>query len=180
MEREILERLCPGKRIIFNRNGKDVKISVMAKRIASLIHLWNNKYYPIVILVDLEDRKITNQQMAQQLEDCLIKEGIRSKELIIGVADQMTENWIIADWERLTGNIKGKPANTDGNNGSTVIKKIKGRSYGKRKTTDGVKLFLAARPEVMYANSPSYRAFVDQLTDIECPHLRFLKKEPLE
>jgi len=86
----------------------------------------------------------------------------------------MIENWIIADWESFAGE-KGKPIEIEGTNGAAQIKKVKG-SYGK--TTDGVKFFLEARQECIYANSPSYKYFIDQLDDIDCQYLKFEKEIP--
>jgi len=164
-ERNIVQTICPGKPIRrTDLNGKNVSLEAMSKRIASLIRLLNNRNYPIIILVDKEDRNMSNTTMCAELKRLIIEQGIDDIELKIGVADRMIENWIIADWKKITADIP-KPENTDGLRGSAKLRELLG-SYGK--TTDGVEMFLNADPSIIYQNSPSYRFFIDQLKDIEC------------
>ncbi|MBS1522432.1 MAG: DUF4276 family protein [Bacteroidetes bacterium] len=164
-ERNIVQQICPGKPIRrTDLNGKNVSIEAIAKKIASLIRLLNNRHYPIIILVDKEDRNMSNEEMCQKLRQLIIEEGINDIELKIGVADRMIENWILADWGKITQNA-AKPENTDGLKGSSRLKELLG-SYGK--TTDGVDMFINADPSIIYQNSPSFRLFADQLKDIEC------------
>jgi hypothetical protein len=172
-ELKIIQRLCPGKPVSrTDLNGKDVTLKAIAKRIASLIKLFGDRHYPIVILIDKEQRDIAFNEMAKQIGDELRNEHkLTNQDLRIGVADRMIENWIIADWETFAGEMES-PKNMEGTNGTAEIKRIKG-SYGK--TTDGVKLFLQARQEKIYENSPSYKHFINQLVDIDCHHLKFDK-----
>jgi len=164
-ERNIIQAICPGQPIRrTDLNGKNVSLEAMSNRIASLIRLLNNRNYPIVILVDKEDRNILSETMCEELRRLIIAQGINDIELKIGVADRMIENWILADWEKLTQEIP-KPESTDGLRGSSKIKELLG-FYGK--TTDGVDMFLNADSSVIYQNSPSYRCFVDQVKDLDC------------
>lgn len=172
-ELKIIQQLCPGRPIKrTDCNGKNVTINAIAKKIAWHIRILGNKYYPIVILVDKEDRNISFEDMVEQIRTELQNEGIVDQDLRIGVADRMIENWIIADWEQINGSINNKPHNTDGSNGTSVLKKVK-KSYDK--TTDGVDFFVAARQTVIYQNSASYRHFIDQLEDFICHYLDFEK-----
>ena len=151
-------------------NGKSVTLEAMSKKIASAIRILGNRHYPIIILVDKEQREIEFNTMAEQIKTILQEiYNITDQDLRIGVADRMIENWIIADWETFAGEEK-KPNDIEGTNGTAQIKKIKG-SYGK--TTDGVKMFLEARQEIIYENSPSYKYFIDQLEDVDCQYLKF-------
>lgn len=170
-EKRLIQELCPGQPVRrTDLNGKSVEIPAIANKIASLIRLLGNRYYPIVILVDKEERNVTFEEMVNQIRQSLINCGITDQEVRIGVADMMIENWIIADWESLNGSSSGMPSNSEGINGSGIIKKIKG---GYHKTTDGVDLFKAARPSIIYRNSPSYKYFIDQLVGINCRYLNF-------
>lgn len=172
-ELKIVQFLCPGQPVKrTDCNGKDVKIPIIAKRIATHIRILSNRHYPIIVLVDKENREISNEEMASQIRQCLKSEGIENQDIRIGVADRMIENWIIADWESLTDNNKLKPSTTDGCNGAALIKKVKS-SYDK--TTDGVELFKMTRQSVLYTKSASYKYFIDQLSGIECPYLTFEK-----
>lgn len=172
-ELKIVQRICPGspiKRI--DCNGKDVTINAIAKKIASHIRLLGNKYYPIVILVDKERRNIGFEDMAAAIRNALEEQGITDQDLRIGVADRMLENWIIADWQTLGGPPNAKPSSTDVCHGESHIKKLK-KTYDK--TTDGVEFFMAARQEEIYRNSPSYKYFMDQLADLKCSYMDFIK-----
>lgn len=174
-ELKIVQNICPGRPVKrTDLNGKNVAINAIAKKIAWHIRLMGNRYYPIIILVDREERNISFQEMASQIRLGLENEGIISQDLRIGVADRMIENWIIADWEQLNGTLENKPDKTDGCNGTSSIKKIK-LTYDK--TTDGVNYFISARQPAIYRNSPSYRHFIDQLEGISCNYLNFIKNE---
>ena len=81
----------------------------------------------------------------------------------------MIENWIIADYE-LIGELTSKPNDTDGCNGSSVIKKEVG-SYSK--VIDGVQLLQEKNKSVVYNNSKSYRSFINLLNGIDCDYLDF-------
>jgi len=175
-EKMIIQQICPGNPIRrIDLNGKCVTIEAMAKKIASLIRLLGDRNYPIIILVDKEDRNISFQDMAIQLKAYLETEGIINKDIRIGVADRMIENWIIADWNSLGVQVV-KPDNTDGINGASTIKKVMG-AYDK--TTDGVDFFINARVENLYEASESYKYFVDQLFDIRCGYLAPLTQTQL-
>ncbi|MBL7846152.1 MAG: hypothetical protein JNL40_01695 [Cyclobacteriaceae bacterium] len=172
MEKEIIQRLCPGRPISrTDLNGKSVTIEAICKKVATFVRMWGNRYYPIIVLVDKEARNMNFDEMAEALRECLFAQGLHGQDIRVGVANRMIENWILADWETLAGGRK-KPVVTEGVNGTSVIRSLKG-SYGK--TTDGVEFFLNARQEIMYENSESYRHFVNQLDGIDCPYLDFRK-----
>jgi len=59
-ELKIVQNICPGQPIKrTDLNGKSVTIVAMAKKIAWHIRLLGNRYYPIIILVDKEEREIS-------------------------------------------------------------------------------------------------------------------------
>ena len=118
-----------------------------------------------MILVDKEQRDISFEQMSNQ-----ILQGINDLDIRVGVADRMIENWILADWEALTGSTLNEPENPDNGSGSNTIRKVKG-SYDK--TTVGVEYFLKVRQQVAYKKSHSYKHFIDNLNGIPCDYLTF-------
>lgn len=169
-EKLILQQICPGCRVSrTDLNGKSVSIEAIAKKIASLIRLLNNRHYPIIILIDKEERDETVGAIIEKLETNIKGNGVVNQDLRIGVADRMIENWIISDWNCLNVGAEKKPSLTEGVNGSSIIKKIKG-NYGK--TTDGVELFLSANPKEIYKNSESFRLFADRLEGVDCKYLK--------
>lgn len=170
-EMRIVQEICPNKPVRrLDLNGKDVTIAAMAKKISILIRALSNRHYPIIILVDKEKRNVTFEDMANQLGQALIGEGVINQDIRIGVADRMIENWILADWEQLAGSLQDIPDNTDKIHGAGIIKTVKG-SY--HKTTDGIRLFRNARPPIMYKRSASFRYFIDKIVELPCEYLAF-------
>lgn len=96
-EQGLIGAICSGHPIQrTNLNGKNVTIDAIAKKISSMIRILGNRHYPIIILVDREERNETCNELANQLNASLIKEGINNLDIRIGFADRMIENWIIA------------------------------------------------------------------------------------
>lgn len=175
-EMRIVQSLCPNRPVQrLDLNGKDVKISAIAKKIASQIKIFSNRYYPIIVLIDKEQRSTSFDKIVEELRAELVSLSVSHIDIRIGVADRMIENWIVADWEQLCINAQGakheKPNETDGINGKAKIQKVLG-NYNK--LSDGVRLFLEACPEKIYKNSASFKYFVDQLRDISCSHFKKL------
>lgn len=171
-EKLIIGKICPGKPIRrTDLNGNSVTIKAIANKISSLIRLLNNKYYPIIILIDKEDRQEDCESIIENLKNELKNKGHVNEDIRISVADKMLENWIIADWNLISESV-AKPEKTDSLNGSTIIKKHKG-TYGK--TTDGVELFTNADPTIIYKNSPSFRTFISTLEGLDCKYTEFEK-----
>lgn len=173
-EKLVIGKLCPGKPISRTElNGKSVSIKAIANKVASFIRLYDNKYYPIIIVVDRESREETCTDLCQELNNELEKLGFIKKDIRICFADRMFENWIIADWSVLESENE-KPKITDGLKGSSEIKKILG-SYSK--TTEGVELFLKCNLEVVYKYSDSFRQFVDLISDLNCIKLKCVRNK---
>lgn len=164
-EKLILDKICPGSRISrTDLNGKTVSIKAIGKKISSLIKVLGNRHYPIIILVDKEDRENPCEELIAGLKKELIENGCGDQDLRICFADRMIENWIIADWDVLRSD-ESKPDETDGLRGSKIIRSQIG-SYSK--TVDGVELFLKCDPKTIYANSPSFRTLINQIQDLNC------------
>lgn len=171
-EKLVLGNLCPGKPVSrTDLNGKSVSIDAIANKVASLIRLFNNRHYPIIVVIDREQRAENCPDLCEELGNRLIELGLNDQDIRICFADRMFENWIIADWDVLETD-KQRPETTDGLKGASEIKKILG-SY--HKTTDGVELFLKCNLETVYNHSKSFRDFVDSIPDINCKELNFNK-----
>jgi hypothetical protein len=169
-EKLIIQRICPHQPIRrTDLNGKYASINAISKRISSLIKLLGNKYFPIIILVDKEEREITFREMAVEIRQKLTDEGLQDCDIRIGIPDRMIENWIIADWETVSKKAKSV-TKTECVNGASIIRKANG-TYDK--TTDGVELFLKCNRSTIYNNSESFRYFIDQLDGLNCPFLNF-------
>lgn len=99
-EQCFIRTICPGQPIQrTNLNGKNVTVEAISKKIASMIRLLGNRHYPIIVLVDREDRDQSFDELATELLNLLNQQGLTDQDIRIGFADRMIENWIIADFQ---------------------------------------------------------------------------------
>jgi len=172
LEQKFIQRTCfcrPVRRI--NCNGRNVAISVIAKRIATQCRLLGNRCHPIIVIIDREDRLETSRELSSSLLDYLRKEGIIDT-FIIGVADRMIENWILADAEIVNhheSNIKATPPYSEGCNGKNVLERCLDHYH---ETTIGVELLLNCRASRINENSQSFSDFFNQLPENDCSWLK--------
>jgi len=174
-EQRALNKLCPGHPIrIIGCNGKTVSMSAIAKRLASLIKVLNNRNYPIVILIDRETRPQDTKSIKEELHLELKKLEVHD-DVMIGVCDRMIENWILADKGNVSKycskKINWKKQNFEGAKGKSELKKHM-KSY--HETTDGVNLLSTSNPKYLYKNSLSFKEFVHTIEKIECNWLEGL------
>lgn len=172
-EQKIIQTICPNipvQRI--NCNGDCVELSAIARRVASLVTVLNNKYYPIIIIIDRESRKEKFSDISEKLTDEIKSLGINN-DIIVNVADRMFENWILADIESLKKNRKISAsklkATYENTNGKAQLKKLL-ETY--HETTDGVELFLSSNPKTIKKNSESFNRFVENVNKINCKWLK--------
>lgn len=163
-EKLIIEKICPGCKISrTDLNGNTVTIKAIGKKIATLIKVLGNRFYPIIVIIDKEDRDEPCDTLISQLKQELVENGCGDQDIRIFFADRMIENWILADWQVLECTDE-KPAITDGLRGSKIIKDKRG-TYSK--TIDGVELFLKCDAKIIYENSPSFKFLIDEIQNLE-------------
>lgn len=173
-EKLVIEKLCPNTKINrINCNGHSVSLESIAKRIVSLTRLLNNRYYPIIVIVDREDREISAEEMAANLKDEIERYGLKD-DIRIGICDRMIENWILSDKTTFS-----ECCNVEVND-AMVFEGVNGKSFIKKtfplyqETTDGVSMLLKANPVAMAKNSLSFRNFTQIIQDINCNWLNSL------
>lgn len=146
-----------------NLNGASVQTTALAKRISSLIRLWGGRHKSIVVIVDLEKRTQSADLFATELLEALRGEGVATG-VVVGVADRMIENWMIADpglWPGMS--IK---ENVDGCSGLTVLKKYTASHYDK--AANGPELLKKSRASELKKRSPSFARLAEQLGHLRC------------
>ena len=167
-EQRFIQLVCKNVSVkLTNLNGKSVETSALAKRIASLIRIWKGRYHPIVIVVDREKRNEAAEAFAADLLEKIKAENI-TDEIIVGVADRMIENWMIADpalWPDKT-----IPPIVDGTAGASVVKSYLNGSYDK--VANGPQLLHRSRAKEICKRSPSFAALFAQLGRLNCHWLR--------
>ena len=169
LEQRFIQSVCPGSPVkLIACNGKSVTPEAIAKRVASHCRLLSGKYYPIVIWTDLEGRQCSCEEFCAELHDCILNEGVKDQ-FVLGVADRMIENWIIADKQAVLPRLKNKkidyPSNPDGFNGKAFLKKNMPHYH---ETTVGVDMLSSCHSSNMEC-SPSFLAFKSEvLSSIKC------------
>jgi hypothetical protein len=169
LEKKFVQRTCPNMMVrLLQCNGDNVALEAIAKRIVTQCMLLHGKHYPIIVVVDREDRKQSAVDIATQLLSLVRAEEI-TDELIVAVADRNIENWIIADSQAIKAvypNFRQTWSGTpDGFNGEAKLRRALGGTY--HKTTDGVDLLLKCKPSAM-RKSPSFDYFYQHVKEIGC------------
>lgn len=76
-EQRVVQRICPGTPVrILGRNGRDVTVDAMARQVDALSRRFINRNYPIVVIVDREQRNETAEQLSAQLIEKLESQGV--------------------------------------------------------------------------------------------------------
>lgn len=166
MEQRIVQRLCPGKPVrLIELNGRDASLAAIAKRIGTLFRLLGNRYYPVVIILDREDRELSVDDMERDLRVLLVGESVPCDQIIFGIPDRMIENWILADpscWNGAEGD-----GNFEGANGKSRLRdnlEAQGRTYSE--IADGVSMFCEINCQIAVRNSVSFQNFNDRLSHL--------------
>lgn len=163
-EQRFIQLVCKNSSVkLTNLNGASVDASALAKRIASLIRIWKGRFRPIVVIVDREKRDESAESFAASLLAKIREEAI-TDDVIVGVADRMIENWMLADpvvWPHQT-----LLDNVDGCAGATTVKKYLKGNYDKAAV--GPQLLFKSRPSEIRQRSPSFAALVLKLSPLRC------------
>jgi hypothetical protein len=156
-------------------NGKAVLVSGYCQKILPMIlFATNSSFENVVIIVDLEQRKVNANKFSNQIKANLTKlitENVKFKKnfplnLFVCSPNRMFENWIVAD-------VKGIKAKDelirndstqglfDGKSGTTVLKTMMRQKY--KKTFHAETLFKAVDIGRAKENSPSFLNFCNLL-----------------
>ena len=166
-ERKIVKKLCGNCRIPKIGNGDDFPISKIAEIICSHIKSFNNRYYPIVVIFDREQRNESVDTIISNVKNYLKKEKV-TDEVIIGIPDRSLESWIMPFINEEGSFVTEPVSNFDGykckNELNSII--INGNKKGKNnyrdyhETGSGVDMFLKhVVPEKLAKVSPSFEKF---------------------
>lgn len=163
LEVGVLSRLCggsPARRL--NLNANSVTVDSMAKRAASIIRLLNNKYYPIHIIIDRENRDESCAALELAFSQAIAAYGVQLNQMTITFCDRMIENWILADRGSLERRFGSLPAyQSEGSHGKGVLRSlINNGTVAYDEASLGVELLSAADAAEICRNSASFRSLV--------------------
>lgn len=154
-------------------NGVDYKVEGYINGVMpTVIHLLSCDTRMIILLPDLEKRKVSTSDFSTQIKAGLISELIKytkfkqedlENSIYVCPPNIMFENWIISDVEGIKVKEKlikksAEQAEFDGKNGTGVLQKMMIPKY--KKTVHGKELFKATRDDESVENSPSYKEFM--------------------
>jgi hypothetical protein len=168
LEKIFIQKACPKAVVrLLQCNGDSAALSSIAKRIVSHCRLLHGKRYPIIVVIDREDRSQTSTGISTELLSLIRQEGV-SDELIVVVSDRNIENWILADIKKVIELHPGThPCWTDSPDGFNGKSRLKKEIRYYHETTTGVELLLKCRPSIMRC-SPSFDYFFRQIEHRAC------------
>jgi hypothetical protein len=158
-EKKIIQRLCQGSVVrTTGLNGKDVALNAIAKATYSLIRLFRDRHYPVIIVVDREGRSEPSEWIEQELTRLLVKLGANQQDLIISCPDRMIENWMLGDpkyFHEIYDVELALPH--EGQHGKKEIRRLlKQKKISYHETTLGVEIFTTIDPRAVASNSESF------------------------
>jgi hypothetical protein len=172
LEQRFVQNVCPNAPVrLINCNGHSVSIEAIAKRLGTLGRLLHKRHSPLIVVIDREAREEAAADFKKALAEAMLRENIEVP-ILIGVPDRNVECWILADFERFVESAgldaPAEPAEFDGCNGKSAIKKLLSEGSPYVETIHGVAWLKAARPEIMADNSPSFLSFLKEIGHIRC------------
>lgn len=169
---------CPNFRI-GPGNGVTFTIEGYAKGVLpTLIFLLNSNVRAVILIPDLEKRKVEVSKFSSELKNEIIKlllveTGFKEENLkeVICVCppDIMFENWIISDVVGIRENHTLIKANViqevfEGKNGTSELQKLMRTKY--KKTVHAKLLYKKTRDLTSIQNSLSYKMFMDNFNEL--------------
>jgi len=171
MEKDIIQRICDGRPVRMFHNGRSVAPSALAKQAATLIKLM--KYTrPIIILFDREMRHESCTELSSAFLKALSGYGVSENDVIVGVADRMIENWILA-----CASVRQKYQVgfvTEGYHGKGKLSEVMdlaGEHYHER--IEGVEMFIGIDKVSAMANSESFKLFAKSIS----PYCEWMRRK---
>lgn len=179
MEQVIVQRLCPGKPVrLLGCNSDTAPLAVIARFADAQMRQLKN-YYPVIIILDREKRTQSCDEVRIELTKHLDDKG-HSGQFVVGVADHMTENWILASWSSICAERSDHipyDGNTESVDGKNTLRRLLPPGSIYHETTVGVELFLSCDVRLVYQRSASFRRFVDDTSTLRCPWLSGARAE---
>jgi len=173
LEQRMVQAACPGAKVVLlGANGDNVSMGTIAKFIATQFRLFNNRYYPIVVIFDREKRNEPCTDLKAELCKQLKSKRIDAEQFIFFISDRDIETIFVCH-VALDGEIidTGCPhtQSVDGLDGEAELRRrLERKGIAYHKTTIGIQLFRRVRPFIVAAKSDNFRAFRGQILGM-CP-----------
>ena len=177
-EKLIVQRLCEGAPVRMTLlNGKDVKLGAISKTVMSFIKLLRGRHFPIIVIIDREDRSISALDIEHQIKADLEAAGCRADHVIVSCPDRMIENWILAGNPHCNSGariLSERVVEIEGVAGKKIMKQeLRKHDIVYDETGNGVELFCTMDLRHAAENSPSFRRLFHGLKGY-CPKLRYV------
>ncbi|WP_413559268.1 hypothetical protein [Bdellovibrio sp. HCB209] len=174
LEKKIDQSTCTIRFVRRKYNGREVPISLIAKECIGILNAIYSAGVVIVLIVDREDRDISDQTMEAQLR-AQITAGFSGSYNIV-VANQMFENWILSDIENVSDKNSevlkraSNSASNEGKDGTTILNSLwksnRGEKYSSDKITNAKVLFRSVRTDEGVKYSTSFDKLRSILTSV--------------
>ena len=102
LEKRFIENCCKGSPIRKIGNGDQFPTRVIAKQAITQINLLSNRYANFVLLMDLEERKVSPSDFAADIRHELKCAGLGDQRVSIFIKEKEIEDWILADPEAIS------------------------------------------------------------------------------
>lgn len=167
MEQKIVQRLAPNSPVVLlGANGKSVSMGAISRRIGTLYRQFGNRFHPVHILFDREQRSTNCEDLIAELRDLLTEESVPLDQTTISIADRKIETWILYSVDQNGDQFNCCSCSSrDEYEGKLAISELsrrlgrKGLTY--RKTTTGVKLFCSIDQHKLTALSKSFNSLAE-------------------
>jgi hypothetical protein len=175
MEQLIAAKICPGQPIKkIGCNGDEAPIAVMAKFVSAQIKILNNKYYPIVIVFDRENRQSTCEQIRLEMINILQNDyGYADQDIRIFVCDRMTEDLYLADIDTIVNHYKLPPYADQNFSGKGGLARLLEPKIRYHETTYGVEIFFLIDHKKVAQKLSHWSKFLETVEELVCagfPH----------
>lgn len=171
MEQLIARRICPGQPVTkIGCNGNSAPIEVVAKFIAAQIRVLNNRYYPIIIVFDREDRDMSCDKIKNDLLNILHDSyNFSDQDIRIFIADRMTEDLYLADIESIVRHYNLPPYADQLFQGKGGLSRLLNSHMQYHETTLGVEIFFVVNHRRVADTYPHWSDFLETVEELICP-----------
>lgn len=169
MEQKIIARLCPGQPVRrIGANGDHVAIAAICDRVETLIRLFGNKHYPIIVIFDREKREADCDHISNTVVSTLHHRGLNDHDIRVFIADREFEDWILKDPDSICQHFDiPKPTNIG--KGKSGLAKLIEPACQYHETTIGVELFSIVSKAIIRDQCHIFARLHETATEIGCP-----------
>jgi hypothetical protein len=142
-------------------------MKTLCQRIETHFRVFSNRYYPIVVIFDRENRPQTPRELLDEINAILADKKLDPAQFIFLISDRDIEVMFVChhtkDGEFIDTGCP-ETTNVDGVAGESELRnRLSKRGIAYHKTTVGMTIFKKIRPLIVASKSENFRRFRDQI-----------------